>query len=111
MTCKYRKTKPKRCPHCDGVLPQRRPCEALWPYGESPKYPKEVAGLKRILEMRIAGMTMRAIAEQMQAEGFKLRRGAKWNPGTVCRIVKRAEKRIAEGSLDTLAGGEDAAQG
>lgn len=82
----------------------------MWPYGESPKYPKEVAGLSRLIGMRVDGLTMRAIAERMQEEGFKLRRGAKWNPGTVWRIVKRAEEKIAEGSQDTLAGGVDAAE-
>ena len=37
------------------------------------------------------GETMRRIAEHMQALSFKLRRGKRWNPGTVWRVIRRQE--------------------
>lgn len=47
--------------------------------------------LARIRELRAEGYTYRAIAKGLTSEGFKTKRGGRWNPGTVQRYVKRME--------------------
>ena len=91
---KFLKKKPKKCPHCGGVLPVGRG-EGPAAYGTSAKFPEERKGLAEILACRRAGMTIRWIAEHMDELGFKLRRGQKWNPGTISRIIRREEGRDA----------------
>ena len=85
-----RKLKLKRCPHCKG------PLKSAWgegpkPYGEDPRRPWESEGVREIMAGKARGETYRRIAEHMQACGFKLRRGKRWNPGTVWRVIRRRE--------------------
>jgi len=75
---------PRKCPRCGAQLDLR-----VKPYGSDPDRPWEHAGLAMILRLASDGLTIRAIAEAMR--GFKLRRGQRWNPGTVWRILKRQE--------------------
>jgi hypothetical protein len=60
-------------------------------YGEDPKRPWELEGVAEIMAGAARGETMRRIAEHMQALAFKLRRGKRWNPGTVWRVIRRQE--------------------
>lgn len=48
----------------------------------------ETETLERIAELRAAGQTFREIAAMLTAEGYRTKRGATWNSGTVCRYVK-----------------------
>ena len=85
-----KKRKPRLCPHCGGVL---RALQGEGPkrYGEDPKRPWELEGVAEIMAGAARGETMRRIAEHMQALSFKLRRGKRWNPGTVWRVIRRQE--------------------
>jgi DNA invertase Pin-like site-specific DNA recombinase len=66
-------------------------CEGAKPYGEHPAFPDEILGVEEIKKLRERGDTYREIAENMQRHGFKVRRGLRgWNPGTVYRVLKRA---------------------
>ncbi len=49
--------------------------------------------LSRISELRAAGHTFRQIAATLTVEGFRTKRGANWNPGTVQRYAKAMEAR------------------
>jgi len=44
----------------------------------------------RILELRSQGLTLRAVAEQLTAEGRRTKRGGKWHASTVRNVLKRA---------------------
>jgi hypothetical protein len=91
-----KKRRPKKCPHCGGLLPLRRGVGQK-PYGEDARHPDEFLGVDEITTLRSRGWTMRAIAEGMEEMGYPLRRGAKWNPGTVWRIIRREEKKQQAG--------------
>jgi DNA invertase Pin-like site-specific DNA recombinase len=51
--------------------------------------PDEQAALARIRELRAAGNSVRAIAEQLTGEGFTPKRGGRWHPETIRRILAR----------------------
>lgn len=52
----------------------------------------EVVILKRIKDLRSKGLTLRAIAEALTAEGFKTKRGGSvWNSGSLSRYVRDME--------------------
>jgi hypothetical protein len=85
-----KKRKPRLCPHCGGVLKALQG-EGPKRYGEDPKRPWEMEGVAEIMAGAANGETMRRIAEHMQALKFKLRRGKRWNPGTVWRVIRRQE--------------------
>lgn len=53
----------------------------------------ETETLERISELRAAGHTFRHIAATLTVEGFRTKRGANWNPGTVQRYTKAMEAR------------------
>lgn len=50
----------------------------------------EAAAVARILDLRAAGLTLRAIAATMQAEGFATKAGGRWYAMTVQRVIARA---------------------
>ncbi len=52
---------------------------------------QETSILVRIRELRSSGLTYRTIADELTSEGYKTKRGGRWNPGTVQRYVKRME--------------------
>jgi hypothetical protein len=41
--------------------------------------------------MKAEGLSLRAIAERLNAEGHTTRRGKPWNPVQVTRVLERAE--------------------
>lgn len=50
---------------------------------------QEETALARLAALRAQGLTYRAIAQTLNAEGVPTKRGGNWNPGTVQRYVKR----------------------
>ncbi len=44
----------------------------------------------RMVELRGAGLSLRAIADRLNDEGHTTRRGAAWNPMQVKRVLERA---------------------
>lgn len=50
----------------------------------------EVATVERIRELRAEGLTLRAICEQLTAEGHRTKRGGKWSPKVVRSVLMRA---------------------
>lgn len=52
---------------------------------------EEKGTLDRITELRTAGLTLRAIADTLTAEGFETKRGGKWAPETLRKILARQE--------------------
>jgi DNA invertase Pin-like site-specific DNA recombinase len=52
--------------------------------------PAEQAVRTRILELRAARQSVRAIADTLTAEGHKPKRGGQWHPETIRRILARA---------------------
>jgi DNA invertase Pin-like site-specific DNA recombinase len=61
-------------------------CEGAKPYG---KLPGEREILERIKELRVAGASLAVIAETLNTEGVKPRRGTKWFPMSLARILNR----------------------
>lgn len=53
--------------------------------------PDEHATLQRMVELRADGMSLRSIAERLDAEGRKPKRGTRWHPTTVARALSHAE--------------------
>lgn len=51
----------------------------------------ETVTLQRIAELRKEGLTFRAIATTLTAEGHQTKRGANWDPKTIQRYVKAME--------------------
>jgi hypothetical protein len=43
-----------------------------------------------VAELRAEGLSLRAIADRLNAEGHTTRRGAAWNPVQVARVLDRA---------------------
>jgi len=58
--------------------------------GELVEDPDEQATLTRMLELARQGLSLRAVGEQLQAEGRRPRGGGDWHPNTVARITRRA---------------------
>jgi len=63
-------------------------CEGQKAYGE---LPGEGLVLVRMQELAAAGRTLTAIAAELNAAGTAPRRGAKWFPMTVARILERTQ--------------------
>ena len=84
---------PKTCPKCGFKLESDRGAKR---YGEDPERPGETEGVEQVRALRASGLTIRAVAEHMQAEKWPLRRGQWWNPGTIWRILKRAEAKTCD---------------
>jgi DNA invertase Pin-like site-specific DNA recombinase len=52
----------------------------------------EAATVRRIIELRADGHTLRAIAEQLSAEGHETKKGGRWAPSTVLYVLRRTQK-------------------
>ena len=59
-------------------------------FGRHPEKPAEQTTLKRIAELRQAGLTMATIAERLNAENLASRSGRPWTAGTVANVLQRA---------------------
>lgn len=59
--------------------------------GALKKNADEAATVARILELFAEGYTLRRVAAILDEEGFRTKRGGKWHPQTISRVVKRAE--------------------
>jgi len=55
--------------------------------------PAEQAALVRIAELRASGATLREIARELDSKGHKPKRGERWHPESVRRIVERLEPK------------------
>lgn len=51
---------------------------------------EELRVVGRIHELRVKGLSMRAIAAALTAEGWRTKRAGKWHPATVQRVLRRA---------------------
>jgi DNA invertase Pin-like site-specific DNA recombinase len=51
----------------------------------------EQAVLTRIRELRTSGASLRAISAHLEAEGLRAKRGVRWHPTTLARVIKRME--------------------
>ena len=49
----------------------------------------ELEVVRRIIALRASGLTLQAIADQMNKEGVSTKRNGKWHPSTVTYILKR----------------------
>jgi DNA invertase Pin-like site-specific DNA recombinase len=56
----------------------------------------EAATLRRIAELRAGGLTLREIAERLEAEGHRTKRGGSWHASTVAAVLRRARPRLDE---------------
>jgi DNA invertase Pin-like site-specific DNA recombinase len=63
-------------------------CEGAKPYGT---LPGELDVLQRIVRLRGEGRTFQQIASALNAEGIAPRRGARWHPSPIARIVTRMQ--------------------
>ena len=59
--------------------------------GELTENADETATVARIRELRAEGRTLRDIASQLTAEGWKTKRGGEWHSSTVSYVLKRLE--------------------
>jgi DNA invertase Pin-like site-specific DNA recombinase len=60
--------------------------------------PDEQATLHRMVELRADGASLQAIAETLDAEGRRPKRGTRWHPTTVARVLSHAEVGQARAS-------------
>lgn len=67
-------------------------CEGAKPYGT---LPGESAVIDRMVELRASGMAYEPIAQQLNAEGHKPRRGAKWYGKTVDNVLAARTPKAA----------------
>ncbi len=63
-------------------------CEGRKPYGHNPD---EIKVVESILEYRKNGQSVTSIADKLNSDGIKSRKGQKWHPTQVQRIIKRAK--------------------
>ena len=55
----------------------------------------EQKAISLMVELRNKGYSLRAIAGELEAEGYRTRRGnIKWHPNTISRIIRSEEKRV-----------------
>jgi len=66
-------------------------CEGRKPFGTRNGEPEIVA---RILALKASGMVYNSIAETLNSEGLKPRKGQKWYASVVRDILRRAESPI-----------------
>jgi DNA invertase Pin-like site-specific DNA recombinase len=66
-------------------------CEGRKPYGERPG---ESEVIRRIRELRAAGMAIDTIAETLNAEGTAPRKGSQWYGSSVRNVLLRAEPAL-----------------
>ena len=57
--------------------------------GELVPVDDEQATLRRVVDLHAQGASLRSIAETLNAEGRRTKRGARWHPQTVARILER----------------------
>jgi len=69
-------------------IPVERWDAAPKPYGT---LPAEAETLKRIQQMRAEGKAFQSIAEALNAAGVTPRRGSRWHPFAVARILQREQ--------------------
>lgn len=51
---------------------------------------REQVALTRMRELRAEGLSLRQIADVLHAEGHRSKRGGRWHPQTVARVLERA---------------------
>jgi DNA invertase Pin-like site-specific DNA recombinase len=56
---------------------------------------EEAATVERARELRASGLSLRAVAAQLGAEGRQTKRGGRWLPTTVAKLVGRAPVKAA----------------
>jgi site-specific DNA recombinase len=56
----------------------------------------EQLGLAKMVRLRAEGLGLRKIAAALDAAGVKPRSGSLWHPGSIARILRRAEQGTAE---------------
>lgn len=49
----------------------------------------EMAGVRRAVELRVSGSSLRAIARVLREEGYPTKRGGRWEATTVGRVLAR----------------------
>jgi DNA invertase Pin-like site-specific DNA recombinase len=59
--------------------------------GELVRADDEQRAIKRITALRAAGASLPAIAEALAAEGITSKRGGRWHPTTIARVLQRSE--------------------
>lgn len=52
-------------------------------------FPTEQNVIQLMMEMREAGLSFRRIAEQLNSDGFVAKRGGRWHPQSVARVIAR----------------------
>ncbi len=55
--------------------------------------PHEATTRERIRELRDAGLSLRQICESLEQEGRATKRGGRWAPQTVARVLSRVHSR------------------
>ena len=66
--------------------------EGAYPYGEHPEHPHEAETVRRMRKLAAEGRSLREIASVLKAEGHRPRRGERFHPSTVARILGRADQ-------------------
>lgn len=56
---------------------------------------EESRTIQRMRELREDGLTLRAVAAQLIAEGHRTKRGGKWHPNTIRRVLARVDGEVA----------------
>lgn len=51
---------------------------------------REQAALTRMVELQAEGLSLRQIADRLHEEGHRSKRGGRWHPQTVARVLERA---------------------
>lgn len=54
------------------------------------KHDAEQVQLARMVELRKQGLSLRQLADQLEVEGLRPRRGSKWQPASLARVLKKA---------------------
>lgn len=81
-----RKAKRERGGYAEGAPPLGQKAEG----GALVADAQEQATVARIVALRAAGASLRAVCDTLEAEGLRPKRGARWHPQTVADVVKRA---------------------
>lgn len=71
--------------YADGVPPFGKVAQ----HGSLVDDPTEAGAVARIVELRGAGQSFRAITTALEAEGIATKRGGRWHPSTVRQILSR----------------------
>ena len=63
-------------------------CEGTKPYGQHPKYPDEAKILAEMVELQRSGLSVQAVADELNRRKYRMRNGNPWSMGQTRNVLQ-----------------------